>query len=215
MQSVLISIQPEFVEKILKGEKTIEIRKSFPKCELPCKVFVYCTKGKKKLIWVTRKGEELPYSDGQIAEKHEFIHIPTTPVERWCDLGKVVAEFTLNKISTYDYDIDFENDKQKMYYIRSGELEKTCLTYEQLLSYGRGKTLYGWHIDNLKVYSKEKDIRQFKKQCSCYEPMTYETIGCIEMGCPIHQLGECDGRCIYLDRPPQSWCYVEDIEEKE
>ena len=43
-KKILISIQPQWVEKILNGEKTIEIRKTMPKCELPVKVYIYCTK---------------------------------------------------------------------------------------------------------------------------------------------------------------------------
>ena len=35
MREIMISIQPQWVEKILSGEKTIEIRKTMPKCELP------------------------------------------------------------------------------------------------------------------------------------------------------------------------------------
>lgn len=217
MNAIMISIQPEYVEKILKGEKTIEIRKSFPKCDLPCKVFVYCTKGKNSLIGIIRKGEELPYSDGQIADKDVFYTMSKTPIERWQELGKVVAEFTLNKISTYDYDIDFENDKQKMYYIRSGELDKTCLTYKQLLSYGRGKTLYGWHIDNLKIYNKPKELGDFYsvKECPYKDWGDVDNIGCWECGCEMFSRGECRFGHLKLERPPQSWGYVEDIEEEE
>ena len=46
MKSVLISIQPKWVEKIVKGEKTIEVRKSRPKIETPFKCYIYCTYGK-------------------------------------------------------------------------------------------------------------------------------------------------------------------------
>ena len=45
MKSVLISIQPKWVEKIANGEKTIEVRKSIPKLERPFKVYIYCTIG--------------------------------------------------------------------------------------------------------------------------------------------------------------------------
>lgn len=46
MKSVLISIQPKWVEKIANGEKTIEVRKTAPKCEVPFKCYIYETKGK-------------------------------------------------------------------------------------------------------------------------------------------------------------------------
>lgn len=44
MKSVLISIRPEWCEKIASGEKTVEIRKTAPKLEPPFKVYVYQTK---------------------------------------------------------------------------------------------------------------------------------------------------------------------------
>ena len=52
MKSVLIAIRPQLVEKIAKGEKTIEVRKSAPK-EVPFKAYIYCTKEKKHddIIW--------------------------------------------------------------------------------------------------------------------------------------------------------------------
>ena len=46
MKSVLISIQPKWVEKIASGKKTIEVRKSKPKIETPFKCYIYETKGK-------------------------------------------------------------------------------------------------------------------------------------------------------------------------
>ena len=46
MQAVMISIRPEWCEKIAQGRKTMELRKSKPKLELPFKCFIYCTKGR-------------------------------------------------------------------------------------------------------------------------------------------------------------------------
>ena len=52
MKSILISIKPKWVAKILNGEKTIEIRKTMPKCDLPIDVYIYCTKDNKHgLYW--------------------------------------------------------------------------------------------------------------------------------------------------------------------
>nr|DAX72482.1 MAG TPA: hypothetical protein [Caudoviricetes sp.] len=44
-KAVLISIRPEWVEKIADGEKTLELRKTEPKLETPFKVYIYCTAG--------------------------------------------------------------------------------------------------------------------------------------------------------------------------
>ena len=46
MREVLISIQPKWVEKICRKEKTVEVRKTRPNCEVPFKCYIYCTQGK-------------------------------------------------------------------------------------------------------------------------------------------------------------------------
>ena len=46
MKSVLISIRPQWCEKIASGKKTIEVRKTAPK-EVPFKAYIYCSKEKK------------------------------------------------------------------------------------------------------------------------------------------------------------------------
>lgn len=213
MKSVMISIQPQWVEKILNGEKTIEIRKTMPKCELPIKVYIYCTKGKNSLIGITRKGEELPYSDGQIADKDVFYTIPKTPIERWSELGKVVAEFTLNKITKHDKNfIDCEDNlcyNFKVCDVKNAGFETDCLSlidFDNFVEdYGKGKTLYGWHIDNLKIYDKPKELSEFilpnKKNCkTCF---FYSDI-CNKV---------CEETKLHLFRPPQSWCYCEGVSD--
>ena len=76
-KAILISIKPKWVAKILNGEKTIEIRKSIPKCVLPIDVYIYCTKDKKYANLVNRGG---------------FL------------TGMVVAKFTLNKTKEIRFD---------------------------------------------------------------------------------------------------------------
>lgn len=45
MKSVILSIRPNWCEKIISGKKTIEIRKTKPKIETPFKCYIYCTNG--------------------------------------------------------------------------------------------------------------------------------------------------------------------------
>ena len=95
MKNILISIQPQWVEKILNGEKTIEIRKTMPKCELPCKVYIYCTNTKNKV--------------GKNVVPPDYLTKPNYLTKRYvcganydeCINGKVVAEFTLNKVDGF------------------------------------------------------------------------------------------------------------------
>lgn len=46
MKAVLISINPKYCELIANGRKTVEVRKTMPKIELPFKVYIYCTSNK-------------------------------------------------------------------------------------------------------------------------------------------------------------------------
>lgn len=75
MRELMISIQPKWCKLICSGEKTVEVRKNRPKCELPFKCYIYCTKGK-----------------------------PTFTQSAFCDdisNGKVIGEFVCDRI----YDI--------------------------------------------------------------------------------------------------------------
>lgn len=50
-KSVLISIRPEWCELIVSGEKTIEVRKTRPKLDMPFKCYIYCTNRRPFLVW--------------------------------------------------------------------------------------------------------------------------------------------------------------------
>lgn len=52
MKAVLISIRPEWVRKIINGKKTIEVRKTAPKCGVPVRCYIYCTTGGKGALMV-------------------------------------------------------------------------------------------------------------------------------------------------------------------
>lgn len=58
MIAVLISIRPKWCEKIISGEKTIEVRKTRPKMDTPFKCYMYCTKPEEKLLTIMKDGDE-------------------------------------------------------------------------------------------------------------------------------------------------------------
>ena len=201
MKSILLSVQPKRVEKILNGEKTIEIRKTAPK-EVPFKVYVYCTKDRRKNYF------NLVNHYGQI------MFAPKS----WDNIlnGKVVAKFVVRKVDTYDYAPNCYNENEKMYYIKNGELDKTRLTYDELVAYGKGKALYGWHISDLKVYDEPLELKEF------YKPLSDKDLdeGNYDLDCfgEVLCMGQPEGSeycqdCEYggakpITRPPQSWQYV-------
>ena len=196
MKAIMISIKPQWVEKILNGEKTIEIRKTMPKCELPCKVYIYCTMGKNTIVYVERKGEKDWY--GNIAKNTMIVTRPKYDYMNYTNetLGKVIAEFMLNKVDTLERDLNDWLPKNR-YDISNELLKDINLNQEQLWNYGQGKILYAWYIDNLKIYDKPKELSEFS------------TIS--------HRMKGKESRFTshLLQRPPQSWCYVKKVVEDE
>lgn len=186
MRDVLISIQPQWVEKIENGEKTIEVRKTKPKLETPFKCYIYETYDKK-------------YDDiGVCWEKGNTF-------EHACK--KVIGEFICDKIIKWECKNRLELDGEwglqrwrRSYMCFVDDLKKTCLTYTDLGNYGKGETLYGWHISDLKIYDKPKELREFTPVCK------YKGERCDICCFNVEQFGGCHPT---LSRPPQSWCYVE------
>ena len=89
--------------------------------------------------------------------------------------------------------------------------KQSCLTINEILDYAKGKQVYGWRIADLKIYDKPKGLSEFysipKSGSDCCIGCIYHETPIEEMPCKI-----CTGERKYLYRPPQSWCYVEELE---
>lgn len=132
-KAVLISIQPKWCALIGNGKKKVEVRKTVPNADTPFKCYIYCTKG-------SGMKDRLTWSNDI---KHEMN-------------GKVIGEFTCDRI--YDFPFGSSYDESSMCLMLRND---SCLTQEQLLLYGNGKTLRGWHIRNLIMYQKPKELADF------------------------------------------------------
>ena len=185
MKSILISIQPKWCELIASGKKTIEVRKTRPKIETPLKCYIYCANHGVKYChyWVDKKkmGRSLLWS------------------------GKVIGEFVCDSVTCI-----------QAYYGNSGErhltnlfgvnIKDACLSLHEIFDYiiGDKKDGTGWlyHITDLKIYDKPKELDMFRKPCS---------FSCKECG---NGKGDCStcGELNTLTRAPQSWCYVEELQ---
>lgn len=199
MRAVMLSIQPKWCELIASGKKTIEVRKSRPKIETPFKVYIYCTKSKQKELLYEK-------TDGAISENGKHYSLFAS--------SKVIGEFMCDKIDTYPYYLDYLNKDECMYYITTEEGEKTCLEYDEFVKYGDGKTLHAWHILDLKIYDKPKEIREFYSICKNYKSKNFDK--CINGLCKYNYCVDAHHECslkglISLTRPPQSWCYIEEV----
>lgn len=208
-KAVLFSIKPKYCELIASGKKTIEVRKTRPKIDTPFKGYIYCTKQGKLFI------------HGGIGEKECLFKNPDTQdikfdfsFELMCCKnkytednflsGKVIGEFVCKAILPISITYSDPNSK-----IALREFPFTCLTDKEIMDYlGNGKTGYGFCVSDLVIYDKPKDLDEFmafgKSNCDCKN-----CNNCLYMGID----GVCDIKDISqpLFRPPQSWCYVEEL----
>lgn len=192
MKKVLMSIHPKWCEKIFNGSKTIEVRKTAPKIDTPFEVFVYQTKHKRGKSIIT---EVLNSVYGG---------------------GKVIGSFVCDMVEEYTF-----SGYNARYRINDVDLKKTCLNHPELIAYGKGKILYGWHISDLKIYDKPKELGEFRKPCidkyqycqAC--KYGFVTLSSDEEEYAMYHGGSydtfdtvCTNR---ITRPPQSWMYVEEL----
>ena len=200
-KAVLLSVRPKYCELIANGEKTVEVRKTKPKIPTPFKCYIYQTHPKRSLVEVIRDGNEL-YGEtyhGKTAfiTTHKDVSAGSRTFGRW---GKVIGEFVCDNITNI-VPISSAKDGHKSYFgLSEYGWRSTCLTPDELIAYvGEYTQLYGWHISDLVIYDEPKELSEFWK-IKC----THNAKSC----------GECIDKpsCIkHLTRPPQSWCYVEEL----
>ncbi len=208
MKSVLISIRPKWCEKIASGEKTIEVRKTAPQ-EVPFKAYIYCTKGKPYLYRVDDDDNFKltntlrPKVDGYVKDYNE-------------QNGRVIGEFICDKV----YPIKNQGEKFVVANEKQGVTNEiarqSCLYYDDMVSYFGNKDGFGWHISELKIYDKPKELSEFKTPpCEKSEKACGNCKWLVKINTPDVYECECyveDGRPI--TRPPQSWMYIEGLREE-
>lgn len=189
-KAVLISIQPKWCELIANGVKTIEVRKSRPKLETPFKCYIYCTmpKGENDLGLCLDKGIDGSRKKVGLVYKrnYEAANQMNMPILS----GKVIGEFVCDAFitdKTFGHDALFN--------------AAACMSDAEIAAYFVNKEMYGWHISNIVIYDKPKELSEFRKiNRNCW----YADLGLAKRDCP-----DCKNADCFLLRPPQSWFYVE------
>ena len=153
--------------------------------------------GKKTVeVRKTRPKLETPfkvYIYETLAEKIKLSYCVKGTINR--GVGKVIGEFVCNKIEEFRP----VSNNCCIYYISENEILRTGLTQGELLDYADGKVMYHWHISNLVIYDEPRELSEFRKPIDCHRGKDRENcIGC----------WDCE-----IKRPPQSWCYVEEVGE--
>lgn len=194
-----MSTQPKWCKKIcnlighdekfkLIYEKSIEVRKTKPKLETPFKVYIYCTKDNKNIFFPPLTQKLLNESP------KDFV------IDRRGN-GKVIGEFVCDKIIELAPINRADEDIEK----------QACLNREQIVEYLRGKG-YGWHISDLVIYDKPKELSEFFVYCDRCDKRPIACKFAYEESNENGYYSEC--MCDFkrpIERPPQSWCYVEEL----
>ena len=212
MKAILMSIHPKWCEKIFSGEKTIEVRKTAPKLETPFKVYVYCTKKRMTRIpsmyAYLHKNEPRACAEygtietwGEIGDVIVNPHLASKHVSFGMH-GKVIGEFVCDEIYVRPENVIYYGKGQEDYL---DLLKSACMTEREVLDYMGGqfnRDTYFWHITNLKIYDKPKELGEFRKLCGL-------GTGCED--CDDIYFMNCKNK---LTRPPKSFVYVEELENE-
>ena len=201
MKAVLMSIQPKWCELIASGKKTVEVRKTKPKLDVPFKVYIYCTKDNTDLV---------PSRIWWKADKTGFQHILN---------GMVIGEFVCDTV--YDILHKHEAETGADWWDCGYKAKEDGLSVEELEAYLTKGYGYGWHISNLVIYDEPRGLGEF---------IVPSKIGCCNegkcRGCQYFDRGngfnvedDCNAKFSTdeykpLRRPPQSWCYVEEVRDE-
>lgn len=203
-KAVLISIKPQYCELIASGKKTIEVRKTRPKIEPPFKCYIYCTKVGDALCPPHLNCNKFAIhrqNNGTIAGRR------MTEKERqktdYCRMyvnGKIIGEFVCDEI--FPISVTYSDPNHRL---AQREFPFTCLTDKEIMDYlGNGKRGYGWHISELVIYDKPKELSEFYKiGALSYEDWLYGMYNGTTESTYEKYL-----RPFKLARPPQSWCYA-------
>lgn len=128
-KAVLMSINPQWVWKIMSGEKTKEVRKRAPLIKHPYKVYVYCTKG----------GEQYDVNDNG--------------VRGYRINGTVCGEFTC--VSTTEYSPPWNNKTfgtclwpKELYAYAAGACKLCYMAIENPVMYDKPKSLADFGLEH-------------------------------------------------------------------
>jgi hypothetical protein len=209
-KAILLCVKPEWLVKILNGEKTVEIRKAIPNCDLPIDVYLYCCKGK-ELIRMKHGYEIITKQNIQSLNANDLGD--THGIRN----GKIVGKFTLNKTEKVWWGAETASESE-LKDKHNRHLEKmsvyfrklACMSFEDLLEYAivhatkrRNSVvtnpLIAFYIDNLVVFDKPIELGM-----NCPLRVIRKKLVDCGMDCPPYYDEVESG----LTKAPQSGCYV-------
>ena len=237
MKAVMKSVSPRICEKVASGDCTILVSKTAPK-QVPFKCYIYCTKSTRAHVFHLYINDGIGRQNfgitGHWRSGKKVVgvnpHLPAYRYNSYLAEGKVIGEFICDKVDEYTF-----SHYEAEYRVTHVEQNAMCLNQPELIHYGKGKPLYGWLISDLKIYDKPKELGEFANALSnrdirCKHIEKRQTVNgrqymkctlqnCI---CEFRRLGwqtDCIGYEMLkerkpITRAPQSWQYVEELEDE-
>ena len=201
MKYILLSTRPKWCDKICheigkdeNGKPIYEKRIEVRKTapkEVPFKVYIYCSYGNDREYYMLGRR------------------------------GKVIGEFVCNKvylIKNQGSSFSVADEEQS---VTNEIARQSCLNYYNMVSYLGNKDGYAWHISDLKIYDKPKELYEFNRPC----PDKFHYCEICKYGSVVLSPDE-EEYALYhggnydtyetvchniVTRPPQSWQYVEEL----
>lgn len=181
MRAIVKTIKPKICANIMNYIQSILVTKNKKEVTAIQKlidkygyadIYVYCSKGNKKDWHLI---EVIDTDTGWEGYEYDY-YIGSKGYLDWCLEGKVVAKFTVRKveeIEKYTYPNYYGEDvcdDDDFYYLESQPLSErkydglqktTCLSEEELYEYLDDKQGYAYHIEDLEIFDKPKELSEF------------------------------------------------------
>lgn len=90
------------------------------------------------------------------------------------------------------------------YRVTHVEQKAMCLNQPELIRYGNGNPLYGWHITDLRILPRPQDLSIYSGRKRVLKGEKVE----IEKPCIFGSGNRLKWKPVPLTRPPQSWQYL-------
>lgn len=203
-KAILKSVSPKRCEQIASGKCTVLLSKTKPKLETPFKVYIYCTNG--KMLYDISKEDYLQTNKKYIlgsGKSNKVISSNFPFLNR-----KVIGEFVCERVEDFSkWEYDYPALLRHIDALTGFEGDYPFWN-KQL---GGQKKGYALHISQLKIYDTPKELGDFKAIKRCKDWRYFEM--CSDV-CGYAENNQCHNGIITkrVTRPPQSGCYVEELE---
>lgn len=189
---ILASIKPYYYYLIAEEKKKIEVRKTALK-NLPQDIAFYMSKDEKSFAKIPK----------EFQEKYRK-HFGKVGIKVICDKIDCIQKRGIDNNFDYCY-LSLNEWGNDDIATEITDIKKSCIPKVDLNKYGANvQCLYAWHISDLKIYDKPRELSEFIKTCP------YGDSPCQVCEYYSDYSGECRN---IISRPPQSYMRVKELKE--